>query len=230
MSNSRKQSRHWRDKYTSTKSRYSRWDDRRDDIEPPHKKHKSSTYEPNTNNTNSNVFIKPTSNLTFLERETNGDNTKSGIITYNKNHNKRMDIQRRTLPIYKYRDKILHSVETYRTTIIVGETGSGKTTQIPQYLHESGWTTNTRMICCTQPRRISTVSIANRVAKEMNDKIGNITGYAIRFDSKLSVNTRIKFLTDGMLLSELLIDPLLSQYSVIILDEAHERNLNTDVL
>ena len=141
-----------------------------------------------------------------------------------------MDIQRRTLPIYKYRDEILFSVQKYRTTIIVGETGSGKTTQIPQYLHESGWTANGRMICCTQPRRVSTVSIAKRVAQEMKDEIGNITGYAIRFDSKLSVETRIKFMTDGMLLSELMIDPLLSQYSVLILDEAHERSINIDLL
>ena len=74
-----------------------------------------------------------------------------------------MDIQRRTLPIYKYKDEILYSVETFRTTIIVGETDSGKTTQIPQYLHGSGWSHNNRLICCTHPRRIS---IANRVAKE----------------------------------------------------------------
>eukprot|EP01083_Nonionella_stella_P095422 267892_1 len=240
---SRKRHGSWRDKYASTTARHqtARTNHHSHGLESPYKKHKPSRFQQNhhspsssntyshTNHSNSNAFMKPSS---ALEREV-GSNTnanQSGVVIYNRNHHKRIDIQRRTLPIYKHRDEILRSVKQYRTTILIGETGSGKTTQIPQYLHESGWTTNSRMICCTQPRRISTVSIANRVAKEQKDSIGNTVGYAIRFDSKVSAQTRIKFMTDGMLLSELLIDPLLSQYSVIILDEAHERSINIDLL
>ena len=102
--------------------------------------------------------------------------------------------------------------------------------EICQYLHESGWTKGNRMICCTQPRRVGVVSLAQRVSKEMGTKCGQTVGYVIRFDQNVSENTKIKFITDGILLNEIMVDPLLKQYSVIILDETHERSIIIDIL
>ena len=114
---------------------------------------------------------------------------------------------------------------------MVGETGSGKTTQIPQLLHKELKSTKNQRIVITQPRRVAAISIAKRVAQEMGVQVGGLVGYQIRFDDVSSFNeTKIKFVTDGILLRELLNDPMLSKYSVIILDEAHERTLRTDVL
>ncbi|EYU28048.1 hypothetical protein ABFS82_13G100000 [Erythranthe guttata] len=138
---------------------------------------------------------------------------------------------RQRLPAYKYRTDILYLVETHATTIVVGETGSGKTTQIPQYLKEAGWAEGGRMIACTQPRRLAVQSVASRVAEEMGVKLGEEVGYTIRFEDITNPElTRIKFLTDGVLLREMMDDPLLSKYSVIMVDEAHERSLATDIL
>lgn len=90
--------------------------------------------------------------------------------------------QRQRLPVYKYRTAILYLVETHATTIIVGETGSGKTTQIPQYLKEAGWADGGRVIACTQPRRLAVQTVASRVAEEMGVKLGEEVGYTIRFE------------------------------------------------
>ncbi|KAL7591840.1 hypothetical protein Lser_V15G32335 [Lactuca serriola] len=142
-----------------------------------------------------------------------------------------LESQRQRLPVFKYRTSILYLVETHSTTIIVGETGSGKTTQIPQYLKEAGWADGGRIIACTQPRRLAVQSVAARLAEEMGVKLGEEVGYTIRFeDVTNSELTRIKFLTDGVLLREMMDDPLLSKYSVIMVDEAHERSLSTDIL
>ncbi|XP_051124983.1 probable pre-mRNA-splicing factor ATP-dependent RNA helicase DEAH9 [Andrographis paniculata] len=142
-----------------------------------------------------------------------------------------IEAQRRRLPVYKYRTAILYLVETHATTIIVGETGSGKTTQIPQYLKEAGWADGGRVIACTQPRRLAVQSVASRVSEEMGVKLGDEVGYTIRFEDISNKElTRIKFLTDGVLLREMMDDPLLSKYSVIMVDEAHERSLSTDIL
>ncbi|KAI3456192.1 hypothetical protein Pfo_012855 [Paulownia fortunei] len=139
--------------------------------------------------------------------------------------------QRQRLPVYKYRTAILYLVETHATTIVVGETGSGKTTQIPQYLKEAGWAEGGRMIVCTQPRRLAVQTVASRVSEEMGVKLGEEVGYTIRFEDITNTElTRIKFLTDGVLLREMMDDPLLSKYSVIMVDEAHERSLSTDIL
>ncbi|GMH30367.1 hypothetical protein Nepgr_032210 [Nepenthes gracilis] len=139
--------------------------------------------------------------------------------------------QRKRLPIYKYRDAILYLVETHSTTIIVGETGSGKTTQIPQYLKEAGWADGGRVIACTQPRRLAVQSVASRVAEEMGVKFGEEVGYTIRFEDITTEGiTRIKFLTDGVLIREMMDDPLLTKYSVIMVDEAHERSISTDII
>jgi HrpA-like RNA helicase len=115
------------------------------------------------------------------------------------------------------------------TVIIVGETGSGKTTQIPQYLLESRLA-GTKSVAVTQPRRVAAVSIASRVAAEYGTVLGETVGYSVRFEPKFSRKTKLKYLTDGMLLRELLSDALLSTYAVVILDEAHERTLRTDIL
>ncbi|KAK4341510.1 hypothetical protein RND71_040011 [Anisodus tanguticus] len=142
-----------------------------------------------------------------------------------------LEKQRQRLPVYKYRTAILYSVETHATTIVVGETGSGKTTQIPQYLKEAGWAEGGRMIACTQPRRLAVQAVSTRVAEEMDVKLGEEVGYTIRFEDITNEElTRVKFLTDGVLLREMMDDPLLSKYSVIMVDEAHERSLSTDIL
>ncbi|KAL1856034.1 hypothetical protein Plec18170_003902 [Paecilomyces lecythidis] len=134
------------------------------------------------------------------------------------------------LPIARHRQSLLYLVETYPVTIVVGQTGSGKTTQLPQYLDQAGWTANGKLIGVTQPRRVAATTVATRVAEEMHCAVGEEVGYSIRFEDLTSAATRIKFLTDGLLLREALVDPLLSRYSVIMVDEAHERSLSTDVL
>ncbi|MED6195812.1 ATPdependent RNA helicase [Stylosanthes scabra] len=142
-----------------------------------------------------------------------------------------MEKQRQRLPVYKYRTAILYLVETHATTIIVGETGSGKTTQIPQFLKDAGWASGGRLIACTQPRRLAVQAVASRVAEEMGVKLGEEVGYTIRFEDVTKPDvTVLKFLTDGVLLREMMDDPLLTKYSVIMVDEAHERSISTDIL
>lgn len=137
---------------------------------------------------------------------------------------------RRSLPIYSFREQLLDAISKYQVLIIVGETGSGKTTQIPQYLHEAGYTKNGLKVGCTQPRRVAAMSVAARVAEEMGVKVGNEVGYAIRFEDATSDKTVLKYMTDGMLLREFLTEPDLGAYSALMIDEAHERTLHTDIL
>ncbi|KAI8591110.1 pre-mRNA splicing factor [Geranomyces variabilis] len=137
---------------------------------------------------------------------------------------------RESLPVYKYREELLQAVEQHQVLIIVGETGSGKTTQIPQYLHEAGYTKNGMKIGCTQPRRVAAMSVAARVADEMGTKLSHEVGYSIRFEDCTSDKTVLKYMTDGMLLREFLTEPDLASYSCLIIDEAHERTLHTDIL
>eukprot|EP00004_Rigifila_ramosa_P012695 TRINITY_DN2767_c0_g2_i6.p1 TRINITY_DN2767_c0_g2~~TRINITY_DN2767_c0_g2_i6.p1 ORF type:complete len:887 (+),score=255.67 TRINITY_DN2767_c0_g2_i6:521-3181(+) len=136
---------------------------------------------------------------------------------------------RKLLPIYPYRQELLDAVEAHQVLIIVGETGSGKTTQIPQYLHEAGYTKFGK-IGCTQPRRVAAMSVAARVADEMGKKLGQEVGYSIRFEDCTSERTILKYMTDGMLLREFLAEPDLKSFSVMMIDEAHERTLHTDIL
>lgn len=140
-----------------------------------------------------------------------------------------MEETRKSLPIYQFRDQIIDAVAKHQVLIIVGETGSGKTTQLPQYLHEAGYTKGGLKIGCTQPRRVAAMSVAARVADEMGTKIGNEVGYAIRFEDNTSDKTILKYMTDGMLLRELLTEPDLSQYAALMIDEAHERTVPTDI-
>ncbi|KAM4878290.1 pre-mRNA-splicing factor ATP-dependent RNA helicase DHX16 isoform 2-T2 [Sylvia borin] len=137
---------------------------------------------------------------------------------------------RRSLPIFPFRDELVAAVGQHQILVIEGETGSGKTTQIPQYLHEEGYTRGGMKIGVTQPRRVAAMSVAARVAVEMGTKLGNEVGYSIRFEDCTSERTVLKYMTDGMLLREFLTEPDLASYSVIMVDEAHERTLHTDVL
>ncbi|CAN9501670.1 unnamed protein product [Ophioblennius macclurei] len=137
---------------------------------------------------------------------------------------------RRSLPIFPYREDLLQAIQQHQILVIEGETGSGKTTQIPQYLMEDGYTKGGMKIGCTQPRRVAAMSVAARVAEETSVKLGNEVGYSIRFEDCTSERTLLKYMTDGMLLREFLTEPDLASYSVIIIDEAHERTLHTDIL
>ncbi|XP_025072805.1 pre-mRNA-splicing factor ATP-dependent RNA helicase DHX16 [Alligator sinensis] len=137
---------------------------------------------------------------------------------------------RRSLPIFPYRHDLVAAIAEHQVLIIEGETGSGKTTQIPQYLFEEGYTREGMKIGCTQPRRVAAMSVAARVSQEMGVKLGNEVGYSIRFEDCTSERTVLKYMTDGMLLREFLTEPDLNSYSVIIIDEAHERTLHTDIL
>ncbi|XP_076832606.1 pre-mRNA-splicing factor ATP-dependent RNA helicase DHX16 [Brachyhypopomus gauderio] len=137
---------------------------------------------------------------------------------------------RRSLPVFPYREDLLSAIRDHQILVIEGETGSGKTTQIPQYLKEDGFTRGGMKIGCTQPRRVAAMSVAARVAQEMGVKLGNEVGYSIRFEDCTSERTLLKYMTDGMLLREFLTEPDLASYSVIIIDEAHERTLHTDIL
>ncbi|XP_017764556.1 PREDICTED: ATP-dependent RNA helicase DHX8 [Eufriesea mexicana] len=137
--------------------------------------------------------------------------------------------QRQSLPIYKLRDDLVKAVTDNQILIVIGETGSGKTTQITQYLAEAGFTSRGK-IGCTQPRRVAAMSVAKRVAEEFGCRLGQEVGYTIRFEDCTGPETNIKYMTDGMLLRECLMDLDLKTYSVIMLDEAHERTIHTDVL
>ncbi|GAB0497266.1 hypothetical protein MMPV_008590 [Pyropia vietnamensis] len=132
---------------------------------------------------------------------------------------------RRKLPVHEARAELLSLLGTHQVLVLVGETGSGKTTQVPQFLVDAGY-----RVACTQPRRVAATSVAKRVAAEMDVQLGMEVGYAVRFDDCCGTKTVLKYVTDGMLLREAMSDPDLESYSVIILDEAHERTLSTDVL
>jgi len=175
----------------------------------------------------SDVTNKPTA---ALNQQIMPEWKKSIMGTTGKITNLSIKEQREGLPVYKLKNQLVQAVIDNNVLIVVGETGSGKTTQITQYLAEAGFCSGGKKIGCTQPRRVAAVSVAKRVAEEFGCDIGQEVGYTIRFDDCSSEATRIKYMTDGMLLREALVDENLSRYSVIMLDEAHERQLHTDVL
>lgn len=137
---------------------------------------------------------------------------------------------RMTLPVWQAKDDFIKMLNSHQTVILVGETGSGKTTQIAQFIAEAGYCSDDKRIVCTQPRRVAAMSVARRVADEMDVNLGEEVGYSIRFEECSGPKTFLKFATDGMLLREAMTDHTLSRYSVVILDEAHERTLATDIL
>lgn len=147
-----------------------------------------------------------------------------GIIS-----NKSLKEQRESLPIYRLKKELKSAIVDNQILVVIGETGSGKTTQMTQYLNELGITKN-GMIGCTQPRRVAAVSVSKRVAEEYGCALGEQIGYSIRFEDVTSSDTIIKYMTDGMLMREYLADNDLKRYSALMLDEAHERTIHTDVL
>ena len=136
------------------------------------------------------------------------------------------------LPVSGARDEVISALKNHQVVVVVGDTGSGKTTQLPkmalEYLSENS--TGNKLVGCTQPRRIAAASVAKRVAEEMKVKLGEEVGYQVRFDDVCGKNTQLKFMTDGILLAETQGDVRLGDYGVIIIDEAHERSLNIDFL
>ncbi|XP_004520253.1 putative pre-mRNA-splicing factor ATP-dependent RNA helicase PRP1 isoform X2 [Ceratitis capitata] len=138
--------------------------------------------------------------------------------------------KRITLPVFEYQADFMRLLNEHQCIVLVGETGSGKTTQIPQWCVEFALTKGKKGVACTQPRRVAAMSVAQRVSEEMDVGLGEEVGYSIRFEDCSSPKTVLKYMTDGMLLREAMSDPMLEQYQVILLDEAHERTLATDIL
>ncbi|CAE7175911.1 hypothetical protein PTT_01261 [Pyrenophora teres f. teres 0-1] len=140
---------------------------------------------------------------------------------------------RKTLPIWPQADAIRAALQRNNVLVLTGETGSGKSTQVPQFLVNESWCTG--CIAITQPRRVAAISLARRVADEMGSLIGDKgpaakVGYSVRFDNAAGKHTKVKFLTEGMLLQEMLRDPTMSQYSAVVVDEVHERSVNVDLI
>lgn len=133
------------------------------------------------------------------------------------------------LPIWDRNAEIVRAIRTHSVVVITGETGSGKTTQLPKMCIEAGQGIS-GLIGCTQPRRVAAVALAHRLADELGEPIGQTVGYAIRFEQVKGPGQRIKFMTDGVLLAEAQSDPMLRRYDTLIVDEAHERSLNIDLI
>jgi len=163
------------------------------------------------------------------EREQARKSRKKILESRPLSHREKMLEGRKKLPIYPYREELLAAIKDHQVLIVVAETGSGKTTQIAQFVHEAGYT-ELGKVGCTQPRRVAAMSVAARVASEMDVRVGHEVGYSIRFENCTSKHTVIQYMTDGMLLREFLTEPDLASYSVLIIDEAHERTLHTDIL
>ncbi|XP_054719741.1 probable ATP-dependent RNA helicase DHX35 isoform X2 [Uloborus diversus] len=176
-------------------------------------------------------FLKP-GDLSFDVFEERKDPYESDQpVAYNPDSLLSYEQQRQKLPIFKYRNHILYLLEHYQTVIVLGETGCGKSTQIPQYLLETGWAEQNAVIGVTQPRRVAATMLASRVAEEKGTLLGRLVGYSIRFEDCFNPKeTKIKYMTEGMLINEMMADPLLRSYSVLMLDEIHERSLTADIL
>jgi len=177
-------------------------------------------------------FLKPPSedDNTWQEDRSDLDQTTQTSFIYNSAPSMGIQTQRARLPVAKSKNQLLYLLEKHQVVIVVGETGSGKSTQIPQYLLESGYAKE-KMICVTEPRRVAATTLAARVAEEKNTRLGDTVGYSIRFDECFSrEHTKIKFVTEGILIREIMGDPLLSQYSVLMLDEVHERTSQIDII
>ncbi|UXI19927.1 transmembrane protein [Sarcoptes scabiei] len=173
----------------------------------------TSSYATSTSSTTTTAGINPLNNQPYSQR-------------YYELFRKRIQ-----LPVWEYQDKFLDLLENHQIIVLVGETGSGKTTQIPQWCVDYCRKRKIKIgVACTQPRRVAAMSVAARVAEEMDVHLGHEVGYSIRFEDCCSPKTILKYCTDGMLLREAMSDPLLETYSIILLDEAHERTISTDIL
>ncbi|XP_075733811.1 putative ATP-dependent RNA helicase DHX35 isoform X3 [Rhipicephalus microplus] len=185
------------------------------------------------------VFQKPGGEKEFLNEEWIIEDRSSTAeytnYVYNPNVSLSITQQRERLPVFKNRIDILYLLEKHRVLIVTGETGSGKSTQIPQYLMEAGWAQKGQMIGVTQPRRMAAITLARRVSEEKGCLVGQEVGYCVRFDecfdregTKIKEFSLFQFMTEGILVNEIMANPLLPVYSVLMLDEAHERTLLTD--
>lgn len=144
---------------------------------------------------------------------------------------KSIDEVRKSLPIYAFKDELIEAIKTQQILVIEASTGSGKSTQVPAYTRDAGYGGGGKRIVCTQPRRVAAMSLAQRVAEENHTRVGREVGYSVRFESKIDEKeTVIEYCTDGILMKALQNDPMLERYDVVILDEAHERSVNTDLL
>eukprot|EP01117_Protostelium_nocturnum_P012516 TRINITY_DN4614_c0_g2_i1.p1 TRINITY_DN4614_c0_g2~~TRINITY_DN4614_c0_g2_i1.p1 ORF type:complete len:698 (+),score=224.01 TRINITY_DN4614_c0_g2_i1:205-2298(+) len=167
----------------------------------------------------------------LMNRNNNNEETELNYWNDNKPFSNRYyEIleKRKKLPVWEQREEFFELFRNNQMIVFVGETGSGKTTQIPQFCLEM--IQGKQIVACTQPRRVAAMSVSKRVSEEMDVTLGDTVGYSIRFEDCSGPKTKLKYLTDGMLLREAMTDPLLERYGVIILDEAHERTLNTDIL
>ena len=138
-----------------------------------------------------------------------------------------MSIDYKNLPVYAQKEKILETLRINQVVVVQSPTGSGKTTQLPVILHEAGYSSN-GIIAVTQPRRIAALSVSEFISKQLKTSYPSLVGYKMRFEDKTDETTKIKIMTDGILLQEMKLDPWMSKYSVIMVDEAHERSLNID--
>lgn len=138
-----------------------------------------------------------------------------------------MAINYKDLPVYAQKERILETLKNNQIIVVQSPTGSGKTTQIPVILHEAGYSEN-GIIAVTQPRRIAALSVSEYISKQLKTKYPGLVGYKMRFEDKTDATTKIKIMTDGILLQEMKLDPMMKKYSVIMVDEAHERSLNID--
>ncbi|KAI9482296.1 putative ATP-dependent RNA helicase DHR1 [Coemansia sp. RSA 989] len=166
-----------------------------------------------------------------INTDSSQDNAKAYYVPVERPES--IQAQRIQLPVYAEEQQIMEAIAENPVVVLSGETGSGKTTQVPQFLLEAGYgdasSPNPGIIGITQPRRVAAISMAHRVAEELGN-FGHTVAHQVRFDTTVSNTTRVKFMTEGVLLRELANDLLLTKYSVIIADEAHERSLNTDIL
>lgn len=188
------------------------------------------------------------------------DDHDYNAVSFNPNKSLSIEHQRTRLPIFnvslltgklagtdryhrwQYKDHFAYLLEKYQVVVVVGETGCGKSTQIPQFLHDLGYCTtdrsietgeesNRQYVGVTEPRRVAAISLAARVAEEMGFELGAEVGYSIRFeDCYDQQRVRVKFMTEGILIREMMNNPLLSNYSALVVDETHERSVNTDIL
>lgn len=176
----------------------------------------------------------------FIPRKVNGNQVRKALEhdinpftkAYHTSQYRKILEVRKKLPVYSQMDQFFKMFSENQIIVMVGETGSGKTTQIPQFVAYSDLPhTRGKIVACTQPRRVAAMSVAKRVAEEMDVELGREVGYSIRFEDMTEPGkTFLKYMTDGMLLREAMNDPELKRYSTIILDEAHERTLATDIL
>ncbi|MBN2875359.1 MAG: DEAD/DEAH box helicase, partial [Spirochaetales bacterium] len=135
----------------------------------------------------------------------------------------------KTLPVYQQKARILEALAGNQVVVVESPTGSGKTTQLPVILHEAGYGEH-GIIGVTQPRRIAAISVSEFISRQLGAPMPGLIGYKMRFEDKTNQATRIKIMTDGILLQEMKLDPAMSRYSVIMVDEAHERSLNIDFI